>query len=124
MAVRYVLTPIIGTGVMGDSYRPDLDGALIQGGRYFIASNVNGTPRFGWALCEIDAADWTGLDASTKVAALDALTDTTVLTTQQRTRLQAAITKLGVVVTVVNGDTFGGVLDRVLAASGWTGGRR
>jgi hypothetical protein len=60
--IRVYICPVIGSGVKGDSYRSK---AATFGYEYanFIPSNLDGTPKFSWALAVVRSADFTAIEA-------------------------------------------------------------
>lgn len=116
MARRYYLAPVIGTGTVGDPYRLKIGNyVLSEGDRHvaFIPSKADGTPRFNWGLCVLDAADQTSALNDNQMFALpDKLLDQTI-TNREANAINTKLAQLGVTVTVSAGDTVRSILLRV-----------
>lgn len=107
MAVRFYLSPLVGTGVGGDTYRARAQDryreVCIRVGEValqaspakfsaLIPSDSVGAPREPWTICEIDLPDFAELDADTELALLSRRTSLDALPTAAT---DAALTKFG-----------------------------
>lgn len=111
MPKRFYLSPVVGSGVAGDPYHAK----VMDYGAHaaIIPSKPDGTPRFNWALTVLDTADQTAALADATLVALPDKLLTQTITANEANKINAALVKLGVTVTVSAGDTIRSILLRI-----------
>jgi hypothetical protein len=119
MSRRYYLAPIIGSGTLADPYRARVD-VHVKNWSALIPSKPDGTPLFAWALCAVNAADHSALDADSlldKLPQIDLDRTLADLTAGQRAALASRLQALGVDTSGVSAST---TLRQVLRRIGQT----
>jgi hypothetical protein len=112
--MRYFLAPLAGDGTDSSPYRPDLPAGV--GMVALLASNPDGTPRYLWCLVLVSAANYSALEADSRVFALP-LTPETLMSSvpqNQRSAYTTALRKFVPGVSIVwTTDTAADVIDRI-----------
>lgn len=87
MSLRYYLAQITGTGMFGDSFRPNFPEG-VENWVALIQSNPDGTPKKQWILCLVDTPDHTILENLSHIIALPLAPDTPMSTIPNNQRNQ------------------------------------
>lgn len=121
MAKRFYISPVIGNGTLDNAYRAALsDVQRLESGSSLVSlipSKPDGTPKFAFCLCIVNAANHVALGNVTDADQFPDITldsQLSVLTTQQKNALLNFAARRGIPTTGLNNSsTFRNVLERI-----------
>lgn len=117
MSKRYYISDIIGDGLTPETaFRAKIQDEDLLGSQIIIPTNADGTPKFTWALCIVDAVNHAAL---TSVVGVDQLPEFPLdgklssISQNAKNKLDFAISRVGVAVNTNQSTGYRDVIDQV-----------